>query len=132
MAEFMKLSMVTIYVGEDVFNNDGEPLYKAIISKAMEVKIAGCTMIKCDGGFGSKIRGKEKRFLINFSDPINLPIMLKLVDTEEQLEKIFPFLEENLKHGMATVSEVDVLMTDYIRKQLEARVEHRKQPQMEK
>ena len=128
----MKLSMVTIYVGEDVFNNDGEPLYKAIISKAMEVKIAGCTMIKCDGGFGSKIRGKEKRFLINFSDPINLPIMLKLVDTEEQLEKIFPFLEENLKHGMATVSEVDVLMTDYIRKQLEARVEHRKQPQMEK
>jgi len=46
-------------------------------------------MIKCDGGFGSKIRGKEKRFLINFSDPINLPIMLKLVDTEEQLEKIF-------------------------------------------
>ncbi len=132
MAEFMKLSMVTIYVGEDVFNNDGEPLYKAIISKAMEAKIAGCTMIKCDGGFGSKIRGKEKRFLINFSDPINLPIMLKLVDTEEQLEKIFPFLEENLKHGMATVSEVDVLMTDYIRKQLEARVEHRKQPQMEK
>jgi len=38
MAEFMKLSMVTIYVGEDVFNNDGEPLYKAIISKAMEAK----------------------------------------------------------------------------------------------
>jgi len=132
MAEFVKLSMITIYVGEDVFYKGEGPLYKAIMTKAIELKIAGCTMIKCDGGFGSKIRGAEKRFLINFSDPINLPVMLKLVDTKEQIEKIYPFLEENLKHGMATVSEVGVLMTDYIRSQMKANVEHRAKPQMEK
>lgn len=72
MAEFVKLSMITIYVGEDVFYKGEGPLYKAIMTKAIELKIAGCTMIKCDGGFGSKIRGAEKRFLINFSDQFYL------------------------------------------------------------
>lgn len=131
MAEFMKLTMITIYVGEDVFY-EGIPLYKAIMNKAMENKIAGCTTIKCDGGYGSKVRGQERRFLVNFSDPINLPIMLKLVDTKEQIEKIYPFLIEHLKHGMANVTEVDVLLTDYIKGQITATIEERKKPKYDR
>ena len=131
MADFIKLTMITIYVGEDVFY-EGMPLYKVIMQKAMEAKIVGCTTIKCDGGYGSKVRGQERRFLINFSDPINLPVMLKLVDTKEQIEKIYPFLIENLKHGMANVTEVDVLLTDYIKHQIEASVEARKKPKMDR
>lgn len=131
MADFIKLTMITIYVGEDVFY-EGVPLYKVIMNKAMEAKIAGCTTIKCDGGYGSKVRGQERRFLINFSDPINLPVMLKLVDTKEQIEKIYPFLIENLKHGMANVSEVEVLLTDYIKHQIEANIEARKKSQMDR
>lgn len=131
MADFIKLTMITIYVGEDVFY-EGVPLYKVIMNKAMEAKIAGCTTIKCDGGYGSKVRGQERRFLINFSDPINLPVMLKLVDTKEQIEKIYPFLIENLKHGMANVSEVEVLLTDYIKHQIEANIEARKKHQMDR
>ena len=132
MAEFMKLSMITIYVGEDVFYKGEELLYKAIMKKALDLRIAGCTMIKCDGGFGSKIRGEEKRFLINFSNPINLPIMLKLIDTKEQIEKMYPFLIENLTHGTAAVSEVDVLKTDYVKAQLEAKINQRKKPELQR
>jgi len=131
MAEFLKLTMITIYLGEDVFY-EGEPMYKAIMKKAMEQKIAGCTMVKCDGGYGSKIRGQERRFLINFSDPINLPIMLKLVDRKEQIEKIYPFLTEHLKHGLATVTEVDALKTDFIKEQINAEVGQRQKPKHEK
>lgn len=131
MAEFMKLTMITIYVGEDVFYND-IPLYKAIMQKAMDNHIAGCTMVKCDGGYGSKVRGNERRFLMNFADPINMPIMLKLVDTKEQIEQMYPFLEENLVHGMANVTEVNVLMTDYMKNQVNARVEERKKPKLDR
>ncbi len=131
MAEFMTLTMITIYVGEDVFYED-KPLYKAIMEKAMENRIAGCTTVKCDGGYGSKIRGQERRFLVNFADPINLPIMLKLVDTKEQIEKMYPFLEKHLIHGMANVTEVEVLKTDYIRSQIASHVEERKRPKLDR
>ena len=75
-----------------------------------------------------EVRGKERRFLINFSDPINLPIVLEFVDREQQLEKLYPFVEEHLRHGMAEVSDVNVMVTAYVRKQIEKAAAQRKNP----
>ncbi len=127
MSEFMTVKKLTVYVGEDVFYGD-IPFYKALMIEAEKQKIAGCTAYKCVGGYGSEIRGKERRFLINFSDPINLPIVLEFVDIEKQLEKMYPFVEKNLRHGMAEVSDVNVLITEYVREKIEKAAEHRKRP----
>ena len=45
MAEFLKLTKLTIYVGEDFFYKD-KPFYKAIFDIAGKYKIAGCTVIR--------------------------------------------------------------------------------------
>jgi PII-like signaling protein len=127
MAEFLKIKKLTVYVGEDVFYGD-IPFFKALMLEAEKQKIAGCTAYKCIGGYGSEVRGKERRFLINFSDPINLPIVLEFVDRETQLEKLYPFVEEHLRHGMAEVSDVNVLVTAYVRQQIEKATERRKNP----
>jgi PII-like signaling protein len=127
MAEFLKIKKLTVYVGEDVFYGD-IPFFKALMLEAEKQKIAGCTAYKCIGGYGSEVRGKERRFLINFSDPINLPIVLEFVDRETQLEKLYPFVEEHLRHGMAEVSDVNVLVTAYVRQQIEKAAERRKNP----
>ena len=123
----MKIKKLTVYVGEDVFLGD-IPFFKALMLEAEKMKIAGCTAYKCIGGYGSEVRGKERRFLINFSDPINLPIVLEFVDREQQLEKLYPFVEEHLRHGMAEVSDVNVLVTAYVRKQIEKAAAQRNNP----
>ena len=127
MAEFLTIKKLTVYVGEDVFYGD-IPFFKALMLEAEKQKIAGCTAYECIGGYGSEVRGKERRFLINFSDPINLPIVLEFVDRECQLEKLYPFVEQHLRHGMAEVSDVNVLVTNYVREKIEKAAEHRKDP----
>jgi uncharacterized protein len=113
-AEFKTLTMVTIYVGEDVYYKD-KPIYKCIFEEARKAGIAGGTVFKCIEGYAGERRGMEKRFLINFTDPINLPVVVQLVDKKERLERLYPFLEKNLKHGMVIVNDAQVLMTDYIK-----------------
>lgn len=113
-AEFKTLTILTVYVGEDVYYKD-KPVYKCIFEEARKAGIAGGTAFKCIEGYASETRGMEKRFLINFTEPINLPIVIQLVDKRERLEKIYPFLEKNLKHGMVTIHDTQVLMTDYIK-----------------
>ncbi len=113
-AEFKTLTILTVYVGEDVYYQD-KPIYKCIFEEARKAGIAGGTVFKCIEGYASQKRGMEKRFLINFTDPINLPVVIQLVDKRERLERIYPFLEKNLQHGMATVQDTQVLMTDYVK-----------------
>lgn len=118
-AEFKTLTMLTVYVGEDVYYKD-KPIYKCIFDKARKVGIAGGTAFKCIEGYASERRGMEKRFLINFTEPINLPIVIQLVDKKERVEKLYPFLEKNLRRGMATVHDTQVLLTDYVKERSEA------------
>lgn len=113
-AEFKTLTMLTIYVGEDVYYKD-KPIYKCIFDEARKAGIAGGTVFKCIEGYASERRGMEKRFLINFTDPINLPVVVQLVDKRERVERLYPFLEKNLRHGMAIVHDTQVLMTDYVK-----------------
>jgi len=113
-AEFETLTILTIYVGEDVYYKD-KPIYKCIFDEARKAGIAGGTAFKCIEGYASERRGMEKRFLINFTDPTNLPVVIQLVDKRERVERLYPFLEKNLKHGMATVHDTQVLLTDYVK-----------------
>ena len=97
-AEFKTLTILTVYVGEDVYYKD-KPIYKCIFEEARKAGIAGGTVFKCIEGYASQKRGMEKRFLINFTDPINLPVVVQLVDKRERLERLYPFLEKNLQHA---------------------------------
>lgn len=129
-AEFLTLTKLTIYVGEDFFYKD-KPFYKAMLEIAAKYKLAGCTVLRGTQGYGSRVRGKERRFFISVSEAINLPVIITIVDTAEQIAMLYPFLDENLRHGVATVEEVKMLKTQFVRQEYEKRIAQRDKPQEE-
>ncbi len=126
-AEFLTLTKLTIYVGEDFFYKD-KPFYKAIFDIAAKYKIAGCTVIRGTQGYGSRVRGKERRLFISVSESINLPVIVTMVDTEAQISLLYSFLDENLRHGVATVEPIKMLKTQFVRQEYEKKIANRDTP----
>ncbi|MGL5207017.1 MAG: DUF190 domain-containing protein [Acidaminococcaceae bacterium] len=112
--EFERIWVLKIYTAEGVYYND-KPLFKAIIEETRRLEIAGATVFKCIEGYATETRGLERRPLIRFSEPTNLPVVLEIIDKKAKLEMLLPFLEKNMKTGLVTLEERDRLLTDYLR-----------------
>ena len=113
--EFEKITFLKIYTGEDVMLDD-KPLYKAIIDEARRLQLAGGTVIKGIEGYATKLRGVGRAINYFVSGNANYPIIIEIADSRENLEKILPFLEKNVTHGLVLLEESECLVTDYIRK----------------
>ena len=116
-AEFRKCWMLKIYTGEDVIVGD-EPLYRTILDEARKLKIAGATVIKGIEGYATEVRGIDRRPVSLFTGVSNLPVLVTIVDTRENLEKLIPFLEKKAEHALVLFEESTVLATEYMRQQL--------------
>lgn len=93
-----------VYIGEsDTWK--GENLYTAIVLKAKELKLAGASAFRGIMGFGATSNIHTTKILRLSED---LPVLIELVDTEENIQKIMPFLEETLKQGMVTQEKINV------------------------
>jgi len=112
--EFEQIWVLKIYTAEDVYYHD-KPLFNAIIEEARKLGIAGATVFKCIEGYATEARGLERRPLIRFSEPSNLPIVLEIIDQKAKLELLLPFLENNMKTGLVTFEGRTRLVTDYLR-----------------
>ena len=112
----VRLKKLEIFTAEDVMYKD-RPLYKCVIDEAKRMKLAGGTVFKADFGYGTeKMRGKEYGQVGFFTGMPNLPIIITIVDLEENLMRIVPFLEKcGDKHFLAMVSDAEALITDYTR-----------------
>lgn len=118
--EFRKITFLKIYTGEDIMLGD-EPLYKAIIAKARELGLAGGTVMKAIEGYASKLRGVNRVISSFVSGNANLPVVIEIVDSKENITKILPFLEEHANHALVLVEESNYLLTDYIRQRIAER-----------
>lgn len=116
-AEFRKCWMLKIYTGEDVIVGD-EPLYRTILDEARKLKIAGATVIKGIEGYATEVCGIDRRPVSLFTGVSNLPVLVTIVDTRENLEKLIPFLEKKAEHALVLFEESTVLVTEYMRQQL--------------
>lgn len=112
--EFRTTSILKIYTGEDVFLGD-KPQYKAIVLKAMEMGLVGCTVSKGIAGFASNKRGMGRAMSTFASGTGNLPIVIEIVDDKEKIAKLLPYLEKYSKHSFITIEECTYLVTDYLR-----------------
>ncbi len=93
-----------IYIGEsDTWK--GENLYAAIVLKARELKLAGATVFRGVMGFGANSHIHTTKVLRLSED---LPVLIELVDTEENIQKIMPFVEETVSQGMVTQEKINV------------------------
>jgi len=97
--------LMRVFVGESDKWRD-KPLYKAIVEALRANDIAGVTVYKGIMGYGANRR-------MHKTSPLSLshdcPIMLSVVDTEENLRKVTPLLDEMVQQGLVVLSNVDII-----------------------
>jgi len=97
--------LLRIFVGEsDRWH--GKPLYQAIVERVRQEGLAGATVIRGIEGFGADSRLHTARILRLSED---LPVVVEIVDSAEQIERILPVLDEMVGEGMVTVERVEVI-----------------------
>lgn len=97
--------LLRIFVGEsDKYK--GKALYEQIVIKARELNLAGATVLRGIMGFGADSRMHSAKILRLSED---LPVVIELVDTEENLNKLLPFLDETVQEGLITLEKVRVI-----------------------
>ena len=97
--------LLRIFVGEsDRWH--GKPLYQAIVERVRKEGLAGATVLRGIEGFGADSRLHTARILRLSED---LPVVIEIVDSVEQIERILPVLDEMVGEGMVTVERVEVI-----------------------
>jgi uncharacterized protein len=99
-----KARMLRIHFGEDD-KWQGKPLYAAIVVKCRELDIAGATVFRGIEGYGASTLIHKKHLLWSH----DRPIMVSVVDTEENIRKLLPALDEMVAEGLIAMSEVEVI-----------------------
>ena len=97
--------LLRIFIGEsDTYK--GKALYEQIVIKAREFNLAGATVIRGIMGFGAHSRIHTAKLLALSED---MPVVVEIVDTEEKLNSLLPFLDEIMKDGMITIEKAKVI-----------------------
>ncbi len=97
--------LLRIYVGEsDRWQH--QPLYEAIVLKARELHLAGATVLRGPMGFGAASRIHTAKILRLSMD---LPIVIEIVDTDDKVQTLLPFLDEMMGGGLVTLDKIRVI-----------------------
>jgi uncharacterized protein len=97
--------LLRIFIGEsDRWHH--QPLYEALVLKAREMHLAGATVLRGPIGFGKSSRIHTAKILRLSMD---LPMVIEIVDTEENLNTFLPVLDEMMKGGLVTLEKVRVI-----------------------
>jgi hypothetical protein len=105
MKEHFSARMLRIHFGEDD-QWHGKPLHEAIVSKCQELKIAEAIVFRGIEGYGS---GSRLRRTGHWSFSKDAPIQLSIIDTEEQIARLIPFLDAVVEEGLVASSSVEVV-----------------------
>ncbi|MEK6776671.1 MAG: DUF190 domain-containing protein [bacterium] len=97
--------LLRILIGESD-KYDDRALYEAILLKARELNLAGTTVLRGIMGFGANSRIHSAKILRLSED---LPVVIEIVDTEENINRLLPFLDETVKEGLITMEKVRVI-----------------------
>jgi len=105
MKEEFRGRMLRVHFGED----DkwlGKPLHQAILAKCAELGIAEAVVFRGIEGYGS---GSRIRRSGHWSFSGDAPIQLSIIDTEEQIAKLIPFLDKVVEEGLVASSPVEAI-----------------------
>jgi PII-like signaling protein len=82
----------------------GKPLHEAVIEKCRELRIAGVTVFRGLEGYGDT--AEIHRSHIGRHD---LPIVVQIVDSAENIQRLLPIVEEMMDKGLIAISDVNVI-----------------------
>lgn len=105
MPVFEEATLLRIFVGqEDSF--EGQPLYQAIVSRALAVRMAGATVLPGPVGYG---QSRQVRTELNIDAGAQLPIVVEIVDTDRNVERFLPVLNTMIDSGLVTLEKVKAI-----------------------
>ena len=97
--------LLRVFIGESD-HYEGKPLYEQIVLKARGLNLAGATVLRGVMGFGADSRIHTAK-LLELS--VDLPMVIEIVDTEENISKLMPFLDETVTEGLVTLEKMRVI-----------------------
>lgn len=97
--------LLRIFVGESD-KHGHHTLYEAIVLKAREMGLAGATVIRGVMGFGKNSIIHTAKILRLSED---LPMIVEIADSLENIERFLPTLDEMIKDGLVTLEKVRVI-----------------------
>jgi len=84
----------------------GKPLYEQIVLKARELNLAGATVVRGILGFGADSRIHTAKLLELSED---LPVIIEIVDTQEKIDALMPYIDEHVVEGLVTLEDIRVI-----------------------
>jgi PII-like signaling protein len=97
--------LLRLFIGEsDTWH--GRPLYQAIVERVRQEGLAGATVLRGIEGFGADSHLHTSRILRLSED---LPVVIEIVDTPEQIDRVVPILDEMVGEGMLTLERVQIV-----------------------
>jgi len=97
--------LVRILIGEsDRWHH--RPLYLALLERLRAEGFAGATVLRGIAGFGAHSVVHATSILRLSED---LPIVVEVVDTQAQMDRLVPILDEMVGEGLVTMEKVRVL-----------------------
>jgi len=97
--------LLRIFIGEsDTYR--GKALYEQIVLRARALNLAGATVVRGIMGFGAASRIHTAKVLRLSED---LPVVVEIVDTEEKIDALLPFLDETVREGLVTLEKVRII-----------------------
>ena len=103
MREQFTARMLRIHFGEDD-RWQGTPLHEAILAKCVELGIAEAIVFRGIEGYGSATRIRHSSHWPRSKDA---PIQMSIIDSEEQIAKLIPFLDAMVEEGLVASSAVE-------------------------
>jgi hypothetical protein len=105
MKEEFTARMLRVHFGE----NDrwqGKPLHEAILARCIELGIREAIVLRGIEGYGSASRIRHAGHWLHSKDA---PLQMSIIDSEEQIAKLTPYLDAMVEEGLVAASTVEVI-----------------------
>jgi len=104
-------TLMRVFIGESdrcrSGRHRGKPLYEAILLMLRENGIAGATVVRGIAGFGASARIHTEKIL---RLSLDLPIIVEVVETEENIQAMLPELDVLIDGGLITLERARVVL----------------------
>ena len=97
--------LVRIYIGESDKQN-GKPSYQVLVEMLRHEKISGATVLRGILGYGAHSHPHTANILRLSQD---LPVIIEVVDSQENIDRVLPQIEQIAHGGLITMEKVQVL-----------------------
>jgi hypothetical protein len=98
--------LLRIFISEN-HTYKGSCLFELIVEEAQKMKMAGATVFRGIMGFQGKNKIQTSTIL-RLSE--NMPIVIEIVDHQENINKFLPFLEEVVSDGLITSEKANIII----------------------